>query len=622
VNSANSPAESVSLSAAASAANAGESLFLEVRINGHPTGKIGEFFLRHGQLRARAKELRELGLRVPNSRTSVLDGMIALSDIPGMSWHLDEADQVLLITADDQSLLPESITPFGATDSEHRFFIQSGKGMTFNYDVVDSFSNHRNGASGSLNLVAFSPWGVASSGWLAYAGNPTTNSSGTNRLVRLDTVYTLSNVNTLRRYSFGDFVNQGLSWTRPVHMAGIQVRSDFSMRPDLVTFPLPTVKGSTSVPTIVNVLADGNLVASSQVGTGPFQVSQLPVVSGAGTISMTLTNALGQQVTVTQPFYASSQMLAPGLQTYSGELGLVRRDWGSASNNYGKVAGSLLYRRGLNAKFTFEGSAEGTPGAVLAGTGGVLQVADLGVVNLSFAGSSGVEGAGYQLSGGVQRIGRVLSLGGNASVATRRFFDIASMNGDGTQRRLISAFSSLYSRHVGSVGLAYSSIDQDAPIRPIQGGSNSSLHTRVLTGTYSFSLHHMVLYASEFTNFASSGDSGIQVGVTIPFHRRSSAEISGSSNGTAQVQAQQSAAEIDEWGYQAYASLAGANHLFGQLQYMSPVGLFTAGVDENEGKATVQLESQGALSLVDGALLPSNTIYDSFAIVDTRSLTA
>ena len=165
--------------------------------------------------------------------------------------------------------------------------------------------------------------------------------SGGNTAVRLDSAYTFADVNSLRRYSLGDFINGGLSWTRPVHLEGAQIRSDFSMRPDLVTFPLPTVTGSTAVASSVSVLADGNLIVASQVGAGPFEVPQLPVVSGAGTISMTVTNALGQQVTLTQPFYASSSLLDPGLQTFAVQSGLVRRNWGTVSNDYGKFAATL-----------------------------------------------------------------------------------------------------------------------------------------------------------------------------------------------------------------------------------------------------------------------------------------
>jgi outer membrane usher protein len=83
------------------------------------------------------------------------------------------------------------------------------------------------------------------------------------------------------------------------------------------------------------------------------------------------------------------------------------------------------------------------------------------------------------------------------------------------------------------------------------------------------------------------------------------------------VQVQQSATLIGDWGYQAYVSAGKSNHQFGLVQYKSPVGLFTAGVDQSAGQTSARLESQGALSFVDGRLFPSNTIYDSFAIVDT-----
>ena len=168
--------------------------------------------------------------------------------------------------------------------------IESGTGVTLNYDTAGTFSGGQKGGSGSMDMRAFSPRGILSSDWLAYAG-ATTGPSGTNTAIRLDSAYTFADVNTLRRYSLGDFITGGLAWTRPVHLEGAQIHSDFSMRPDLVTFPLPSISGSAAVPSTVNVLADGNLTVSSQVAAGPFEIPQLPVVAGAGTISMTVTNA-------------------------------------------------------------------------------------------------------------------------------------------------------------------------------------------------------------------------------------------------------------------------------------------------------------------------------------------
>lgn len=605
--------------AAAAAAASDQILLLEVEVNGRSIGKIGEFTLRHGTLLARPGELRGLGLKVPDILAAKPGSLVALSDLPGLTWNIDEKNLVLHVTVNESRLVPTRLQPEGTQGPEEHRVIESGTGMTANYDVVETLASGQNGASGSLDVRAFSPLGIASSGWLAYAG-ANSSSPGSNEAIRLDSAYTFSDVNSLRRYGLGDFVTSGLSWTRPVRLAGAQIRSDFSMRPDLVTFPMPSISGSTAVPSTVSVLADGNLVASSEIAPGPFEIPQLPVVSGAGTISMTMTNAMGQQVTVTQPFYASSALLAPGLKTFAAQAGLVRRNWGAASNDYGKMAGGALLRGGLSPKFTFEASGEGTPGAFMIGGGGVLQVANLGVVNFSAAASEGSAGPGEQFSAGVQRIGRVFSIGASGILGTRSYRDVASMNGDGIPRKQLSAFTSLSLRRYGTAGAAYAEIAQDASPNPIKMAVVAPLHSQVISANYSLQFHRLSIYAAEFKSFGGTGSNGLQVGVTIPLARRSSANVSVSSDGSGQLQVQQSATLIGEWGYQAYASAGNSNHEFGQVQYKSPVGLFSAGVDNSAGQITMRLESQGALSFVDRDLFPSNTIYDSFAIVDTSPL--
>ena len=249
---------------AAAGANADQTLLLEVDVNGNPIGKIGEFTLRRGKLMARPDELRDLGFRVPESRAPGPGDLIPLSDLPGLTYVLDQKNQELHVTVSDSRLLPTVLLPVGREENENRRVIESGTGVTLNYDIVDTVASGQTGATGSLDLRGFSPWGVLSSGWLGYAG-AASSGSGTNTAIRLDSSYTFADVNSLRRYSLGDFITGGLAWTRPVHLEGVQIRSDFSMRPDLVTFPLPSVTGSAAVPSTVDVLADGNRVVSNQV---------------------------------------------------------------------------------------------------------------------------------------------------------------------------------------------------------------------------------------------------------------------------------------------------------------------------------------------------------------------
>ena len=615
VSSTNPPADPAAAGPSPAESN-DETLYLDVQVNGRSIGKIGEFTLRHGALWARPDELRDLGFRVPVSRASETGGLVALSDLPGLTSVLDEKNQVLQVTASDSALLPALLQPLGREPAGSRRVIESGSGVTLNYDTVGTFSGGQKGGSGSFETRAFSPWGILSSEWLAYAG-ATPGPTGSNSAIRLDSAYTFADVNTLRRYSLGDFINGGLSWTRPVHLEGVQINSDFSMRPDLVTFPVPTITGSAAVPSTVNVLTDGNLAASSQIAPGPFEVPQLPVVEGAGTISMTVTDAMGQQVTVTQPFYASSTMLAPGLQTFAVQAGLVRRYWGSVSNDYGKLAGAAIYRRGLTPKFTIEGSAEGTPGAFMAGAGAVTQIGNLGVVNFAVAPSFGSGQAGAQFSAGAQRIGRVFSLGASAIIADRNYRDVASENGDGVPRKQLSAFTGLSLRKFGSGGLAYAAVNMDPSPVPLQQNANPAQHSQIVSANYSLQVHHVFLYATEFRDLVNKGSSGVQIGLTIPFGKRDSVTASGGSDGSAQIDVQQPAPIVGNWGYQAYVSAGDSTHVFAQGQYKSPVGLFTAGIDSDSGVTTVRLETQGAFSFVDGELFPSNSIYDSFAVVDT-----
>jgi len=50
-----------------------------------------------------------------------------------------------------------------------------------------------------------------------------------------------------------------------VRLGGAQIATDFSLRPDLVTFPVPIVAGSVAVPSNVDVLVNNVRVLSLEV---------------------------------------------------------------------------------------------------------------------------------------------------------------------------------------------------------------------------------------------------------------------------------------------------------------------------------------------------------------------
>ena len=619
-----------------------QDLLLALQVNGYSIAKIGEFVLRDGVLLARRNELGDLGFKVPPARlfpTPEVNSLIPLSTLPGVMARLDLASQTLFVTATNDSLLPALLQAGGSPDRGGK--VESGTGVTLNYDINGTSAGGRNVATGLLDVRAFSPWGVLSSDALVYAGGGP-DGPGSYSAVRLDSTYTLSEPDSLRRYRAGDFITDSLTWTRPIRLGGLQITSDFGLRPDLVTFPLPTITGSAAVPSTVDVLVNGSRLLSRQVAAGPFQIPQLPVVTGAGTVSLSVTNALGQQVVVTQPFYASSALLAPGLQSYSAQFGPIRRNWGVDSDDYGGMAGMATYRRGVSSMLTLEANVEATNGVVKGGGGLVLNLDDFAVLNASAAGSTGGGGLGKQFSVGLQRLGTTFSVGASAIMSDRHFRDVASMNGDPVPSLQLNANIGLSLRRFGSVGVAYSKVDTSTAPAPVKvflpldttlvtGGSQTSgysyfqpaQHAELVAASYSVQVHNVSISVTAFRDFANSHSSGALISFTIPFGARSSGSVSGgsgSSGRSAQLQAQQSTVETGDWGYQAYAAAGTTAHQFGQVEYKASAALLSAGIDRVDKQITKTVEAQGALSFVDDALFASNAIDDSFAVVDTNGL--
>jgi len=614
-----------------------ESLLLEVQINGYSTGDVGAFTQRGDELLSQRKELIELGFRIPATVSSGPEDLIALSSVPGLAWKLDRATQTLYVTAAAAILEPTLLRV--DTTSSAGVIARSGTGATLNYDISTITVGGKTIASGLLDARVFSPWGVAASGFLARTGG----GPGTPATIRLASSYTYSDPDTNRRYRAGDFIAGSLGWTHAVRLAGLQITSDFSMRPDLVTFPVPMLSGSAAVPSTLEVLVNGTQLMSRQVAPGPFEIPRLPVMTGAGTISMTLTNALGRQVVASLPFYAAANLLAPGLHTASLQVGAVRRHFGRVSNDYGKPAATATYRRGLSSKITVEGVVEGTDGAGMAGAGAIMNVADVAVINAAAAASTGEAGTGRQFTLGIRRLGEVFSFGAEATTADSKFRDVAAMNGSPPAQLRLNVNTSLSLGRFGSASIAYARLDSTADVTPItlyvppggsvddgpilpEGGTvifQPSRRARILSSNYSVQIGRASVYATGYRTISGARSTGIQVGLSLPLSARSSAGGSwadGSGGSTKQIQAAQSASVVGDFGYQAYASTGASKHEFGEADYKASWGLLTAGIDRSGGKMAVRAGASGALSMIDGGLLASNTIYDSFAVVDTNGL--
>ena len=608
------------------AASAGEQrLFLDVHINGNNNGAVAEFVKRDDMLYARPGALRDAGLIAPPAGP---DDQIPLGAMPDIRWRLDEASQSLEISAPTERITPTRLRVMQDQGKEVPYL--SGYGVAMDYDLVGQSSQAGDYGSGWFEGRAFAPAGVLSSGFLSGFGAAVARRD----TIRLDTTFVHSDPDSMRRYRFGDFVSGGLAWTRPVYMGGVRVSSDFTMRPDIITFPIPSVSGAATAPSTVDVLINGQNAMSRDVHAGPFEVPQLPVVTGAGTITLNVTDALGRQTTQTSSFYASSALLASGLQTWSVEAGELRRNRGVVSNDYSDTAASGSYRRGISDHSTIEAHAEAGPDIEMVGAGIVTNVANVAVASLTAAGSLGSDHQGGLVSAGIERVGRVFSVNAKASFAGGNFSDVGSLDGYPFPWRQIQAGMGLSLGDLGSFGIAYALVDGDAIApskdRPWQHSDywpdgylpGSKQRQRVLTASYSVQIRgNASLYATTYTDFSGGGQSGVMVGIVIPFgsHGASASASVGRSDGDAsyQIESSRSATNVGDWGYRAYRSDGLQTHDMGELQYKSPWMLTSIGADRMGDESSLRAQARGSIVATDGSLFASNIIQDSFAVVDT-----
>lgn len=124
------------------------------------------------------------------------------------------------------------------------------------------------------------------------------------------------------------------------------------------------------MPSAVDLFLNGFKAFSNRVAPGPFTLSEMPLVSGAGTASVVTTDALGRQVYTTIPFYVHRELLRPGWTDYSLSLGALRRDYGVRSFSYGRPVATGVYRQGLSDVLTLEAQAQVGKGLGVAGVGG------------------------------------------------------------------------------------------------------------------------------------------------------------------------------------------------------------------------------------------------------------
>ncbi len=572
---------------------------LEVWLNGRNSHVIAQVDRHDGELWVSRAELAGYGVRL-NSRDPA-GRNIPLNALSGVHAVVDERRQRLMITTTNDRLFPQV---FDFNRGNPLPAAAAGSGLVLNYAAVATSGDGYGPISGggTLSATAFTPhWRLTSSGY-AWARH------GQTRTTRLDTALIFDEPHRLRQWVVGDSVSGGLAWSRYVRFAGIHVATDYSLQPDMRTFPLPQFIGASTVPTGVDVYIGQSKVLQQHFAPGPFEIRNLPLLTGRGEATVVVRDILGREQARTLPFFTSNRLLKPGLNAYSVDSGFLRRAYGERSFDYGAPVVSATFRHGVSDVLTVDSHGEIARDIALAGGGVTFAIQPWGVVQFATAASSGKRGVGGLVSASVNSQLGSVTLFGSVDVTSPRYADIGAIYGPVPPRRRVQAGMTTTLGERGNLAFSWLSVD---------GGYYTA---RLFSTSYSRSFGRGAFLGATALYSPSARSWEGQVFMSIPLGRQQTGSIStGEQNGhlTERLSLNRPASPDGGFGYGVSTTRGDNNITEGQATWVGQRGVVDAAVSSINGATAGRIGVSGAVVIMDGSMFATRQTGEAFALVRT-----
>lgn len=585
-------------------------VILGVRLNQEEQNAVRALIFPMGRVWLSAETLDSWRIRKPSTPEYLDQGIPyrSLDGIPGLTYRVDTVRQELEIEAGAKAFVETRISRTPGIFSRPP---PASPGGFFNYDLLESVTSTSDASlsrlDGALELGVFGGFGVVTGTGLAR------DLTGSANFLRLDTTVTHDNPETLSSYRLGDSISRAGAWGRPVRFGGAQWSTNFGTQPGYVTFPIPSLKGEAALPATVDVFVNNMLRSREEVPAGPFEINNVPLVTGQGEVVLVVRDYLGRETLIAQPYYVTPGLLRAGLKDFSLEAGTVREDYAINGFSYGPAFLSGTYRLGVSDAFTPEAHSELSRRLQNLGATATTLWSRIGTLSASAALSRREEGnhPGGLFSMAFNRQYGDFGFGTQGTFATRYFSRLGDLAPLLTQRLNVTAHLGFSPGGAGSLALTYIDYDLWAGTR-----------TQIGQASYSFRLPGQI-FTSLYLNqtFTPSSDSLIGINLTRSVGSRTTASTNafhqGSSN-TGSVQLQQNLQDDPGIGYRVLAETGTVDRGEAGLFVQTGVGNYSAEISRVQGNYSLtafRLGASGGISALGGGSFLSRRLNESFGVV-------
>ncbi|MCW5651684.1 MAG: fimbrial biogenesis outer membrane usher protein [Ramlibacter sp.] len=587
---------------------------LEVSING-AAGGTWTLLERGGTLYAPEPAFDEWRIKRRASTVGVSyrgEVWYPLAAIPGFQSRMNFANQSMELVFSPEAFAATRL----ASEAENRPPLSPVEPAAFaNFDLNLTHTANR-GAASTRELGALTEFGVSSRlGVLtsSFVGrNLASNDPALPRSTRrLETTFTRDFQDRNLTLRLGDSTTRAGMGGRATYFGGVQLSRNFALTPGFVSQPIPTISGTSSAPSTVELYVNDVLRQTSSVPTGPFAIDNFPLLTGAGQARLVVRDVLGRETVIVQPFFTHNTLLEQGLTDWSVEAGAVRSNLGVNNADYGQAFVSGVYRKGLSNSLTLEGHGELGRETRHVGVGASfeLPLQSLGQAALGVS-NDRVNGRGHQWLLGVESDSLRHGFSVHAEGASRSFRSLGLDANSPPNRLELSASYSYSSERFGTIGVG---------LARIATYGNGTISTYSANYSVRVGERGSLTFSASRAHGASAGTS-IGATFTLPLGDQMNSSSSFSRRpGFTEAYTSVSQGLSGETGF-GWRALGGSRrsgaYSEGGVYYQGNKMLLTGDASVSANQQTVRLGAQGGLVFMDGRLFRSRYLQDSFALVE------
>lgn len=268
------------------------------------------------------------------------------------------------------------------------------RGVFINYDLAGRWEQQ--GSWGvSLGHDARMAWG---SGTLVTSGQLNATPEGMS-YIRGATTWYRDDLARGLSWAVGDVYTTRTPFGGSVSLAGLRVGTDRALRGGSWS-SVPTLGGLADTRSTVEIFLDQQRVGSYPVGAGPFEITDYPLVQGAGELSVVVRDEFGRERRSSDLIYLDRDNLPKGRTEWDVAVGLVRED--PSGSSYTTPALSATWARGMTDRWTTGASIQATPDAQALTLSQRAILGRYGALTADLSASSSPEGSGHAASVGYE----------------------------------------------------------------------------------------------------------------------------------------------------------------------------------------------------------------------------